>query len=133
LSDRGSGHLVGAIRSGFLLQYRLNRHDEGEPERRAHCEAVRIDGINVIFRVIVDGRRVYGSPHFAPARADFRKQIVWSADHSIVVLEVGGERLFGYDAVKRRELSNTELLDVQFSPFTEFGFEGELPSQAITK
>ncbi len=64
------------------------------PNGQHSAKLVRIDGIDVIFRVFVDGRRVYSSPDFAPARADFREQIVWSADDNIVVLEVGGEPHF---------------------------------------
>jgi hypothetical protein len=50
-----------------------------------------------------------------------------------VVLEVAGERIFGYDVSERKTLSASELLDVQFTPFEELGYEAELPKQATTK
>lgn len=106
---------------------------KASPDGQHNAELVRIDGIDVNFRLNVDGRRVYSSPDFAPSRTDFREQIVWSAGNNIVVLEVGDERIFGYDAAERRELSDAELLNVQFTPFTELGFEGERPRDAANR
>jgi hypothetical protein len=125
--------LLALIASGLYFSVVSTVMKKASPDGNHTAKLVRIDGIDVIFRVVVDGRRVYSSPDFAPASADFREQIVWSTDNNIVVLEVGDERIFGYDAIGRRELSEAELLNVQFTPFTELGFEGELPSEAVSK
>ncbi len=41
--------------------------------------------------------------------------------------EVAGKRLFAYDAEQKRQLSDTELLAVEYVPFFEYYFEGNLP------
>ncbi|HEX3599595.1 MAG TPA: hypothetical protein VHU84_05595 [Lacipirellulaceae bacterium] len=100
------------------------------PDGLHTAKLVRVRGIDVNFNVTVDGLQVFNSPDFAPVHADFREQIVWDADSKAVVLEVGGQRIFGYHANERRELSDAELLDVQFTPFSEFRFEGVLPTES---
>jgi hypothetical protein len=84
-------------------------------------------GIDVNFKIVVDGERVYFSPDFAPAPYDFREQIAWDKTGNILVLEVGGKRLFAYDAEQKRKLSDSELLAVEYVPFFEYQFEGRLP------
>jgi len=128
----GGAILFALVAASFYFSVVSTVMKKASPDGKHTAKLVRIDGIDVIFRVIVDGRRVYSSPDFAPADADFREQIVWDADNHIVLLEVGGERIFGYDAVERRELSAAELLNVQFTPFTELGFESELPRETVT-
>ncbi len=103
---------------------------KASPDRQHIAKLVRTDGIDVNFWVTVDGRQVYSSPDFRPMHADFRERIDWDENGNTVVLEVGGKRIFGYQAVEQRNLSAAELLNVQFTPFTELGFEGELPSAA---
>jgi hypothetical protein len=87
----------------------------------------RYQGIDVNFRVQIDGEGVFYSPDFAPVEYDFREQIVWDKTGNILVLEVAGKRIFAYDALQKRPLSNSELLAVEYVPFSEFHFEGELP------
>lgn len=129
----GAAILFALIAAGFYFSFVSTVMKKTSPDGRHFAKLVRIDGIDVIFRVVVDGRQVYSSPDFAPTSADCREQIAWTANNSVVVLEVGGERIFGYDAVERRELSNAELLDVQFTPFTELGFEGEVPNETVSE
>ncbi|MEX2308218.1 MAG: hypothetical protein WD738_11525 [Pirellulales bacterium] len=126
----GAAILFVLIVAAFYFSVVSTVMKKASPDGQHTAKLVRIDGIDVIFRVVVDGRRVYSSPDFAPVGADFREQLVWSANDNIVVLEVGDERIFGYDAVEQRELSDSELFNVQFTPFAELGFEGELPSEA---
>lgn len=95
------------------------------------AKLLRFDGIDINFQLKVDGRQVYFSPDFAPEDADFRERISWDVDGKIVVLEVGDERIFGYNAIEQRELSAAELSRVRFTPFAEMGFEGELPTHAL--
>ncbi len=103
------------------------------PDRQHTAKLVRVQGIDVNFRVTVDGRRVYGSPDFAPVRADFREQLVWATNSQVVVLEVAGRRIFGYQAVEKRPLTDSELLKVQFTPFDELHFEGTLPKETLSR
>ena len=90
---------------------------------------VRVDGIDVNFVVIVDGAKVFRSADFAPVKEDFREQINWDASGNSVVLEVGGQRLFAYDAQQRRKLSDDEVLGAKYPAFSRYGFEGLLPGQ----
>ena len=91
----------------------------------------RLDGIDLNFFVIVDGRKVYSSPDFAPNwKVDFKERLAWDKSGTVVVLEVIGRRLFGYDTKKGRPLSDSELLSVEYAPepaLWEYGFEGEWP------
>ncbi len=48
---------------------------------------------------------------------------------SIIVLEVAGKRLFAYDAEQKRQLSESELLSVEYTPFFEYRYEGKLPEE----
>ena len=97
------------------------------PDRRHKAILQRCGGIDVNFRVIVDGREVFPSPDFAPVALDFREKLIWDRTGSHVVLEVAGERIFGYDASHSRDLTADELLAIEYPSFAEFRFEGELP------
>jgi hypothetical protein len=81
------------------------------PDGRHTATLTRIQGIDVNFRVKVDGKLVYDSADFAPESADFREQINWDADSRVVVLEVA-------------DRSDSELRAVEFTPFEKLGFEG---------
>ncbi len=129
----GEAILFVVIVAAFYFSMVLTVMKKASPDGQHTAKLVRIDGIDVNFKVIVDGRRVYSSPDFAPVSADFREQIVWDEDSNSVVLEVGGRRIFGYQAAEQREMSDSELLNVRFTPFTELGFEGKLPSETVDK
>jgi hypothetical protein len=115
--------------AGFYFSLVSHVMTKTNPDGGHTAKLHRIDGIDVIFKVTVDGNNVYSSPDFAPADADFREQIVWNADGNIVVLEIGEEHLFGYNATERRSLSDDELLNVEFTPFDALGYEGTLPTE----
>lgn len=89
----------------------------------------RLDGIDVNFKVTVDGERVFVSPDFAPVDFDFREQVAWDRTGNIIVFEVAGKRLFAYDAEQKRQLSDNELLSVEYTPFSEYWYEGKLPEE----
>ena len=99
------------------------------PKGSHKAELVRHQGIDVNFKVIVDGERVYYSPDFAPVEFDFREQVAWDKTGNIIVLEVAGKRLFAYDAEQKRQLSDNELLTVEYIPFFEYHYEGKLPEE----
>lgn len=103
------------------------------PDGKHSATLTRIDGIDRMFEVAVDGRKVYTSDDFAPGPKDCREQIVWSTDADKVVLLVAGQRLFGYSVSERRSLSDSELLQVQFPSLKELGFEGPIPRASQEK
>jgi len=96
------------------------------PDRRHKAVLRRFDGIDVNFQVLVDGRKVFWSPDFAPVGLDFREGLAWDRSGRRVLLRVAGESIFGYDADSKTVLSDSELLDVDLPSFKEFGFEGRL-------
>jgi hypothetical protein len=95
------------------------------PDDRHSARLDRVDGIDVMFDVVVDGTRVYRTHDFAPGPFDFREHIYWTADSQSVILEVAGNRLYGYDVTKRRALTDTELANVALTDFRDLGFEGD--------
>ncbi|MBS1793737.1 MAG: hypothetical protein JSS81_07780 [Acidobacteria bacterium] len=92
------------------------------------AKLLRYSGIDVNFRLLVDGKDVYWSPDFAPVDDDFREQLVWDRTGRVVVFEVAGQRLFAYDAEQKRPLGDPEILAVEYIPFAEFHYEGRLPN-----
>ncbi len=97
----------------------------------------RLDGIDLVFFVTVDGRKVYSSPDFAPnRRVVFRERIVWDKTGDTVILEVTGKRLFGYNAQTQRAISDAELMSIEYAPEPnecEYGFEGEWPEERVKR
>jgi hypothetical protein len=100
------------------------------PDGRHVAKLVRVQGIDVNFRVYVDGDRVYSSADFAPVPTDFREQLAWDESGQAVVLEVAGIRLFGYHAGERRPLTAEKLSKVEFTPLADLGFEGVVPGES---
>ena len=103
------------------------------PDNTHKAVLKRLDGIDLIFFVIVDGRKVYSSPDFAPNhKMDFRECLVWDETGDMVILEVTGKRLFGYDAHTCRTLSDSEIMSVVYAREPndwEYGFEGTWPEE----
>jgi hypothetical protein len=123
--------LVGGFFVIFYLTTTYCVMTKYSPDGNHGAKLYRVQGIDVDFSVIVDGNRVYDSPDFAPVHADFREQIAWDKSGQILVLEVGGKRLFGYQAVEKKPLTDAELLSVEFTTFEELGYEGTLPSGKV--
>ena len=113
----------------FFLFAPYTVQKKSNPTGTHQAKLLRVDGFDVIFKVVVDGEQVYSSPDFAPIQADFREQIVWDATGKILVFEVAGQRIFGYNAEKRTVLTDNELLQVNYLPFFHYGYEGKLPQQ----
>jgi hypothetical protein len=103
------------------------------PDRQHTAKLTRVDGIDVIFKVTIDGTRVYSSPDFAPVSADFREQLIWGSDSMAVVLEVAGRRIYGYHVGEKRSLTDSELHQVHLTPFEELRFEGTLPKDVVAR
>jgi hypothetical protein len=123
--------------AGFLAMFYFSMVStvmtKRSPDRQHTAKLSRVQGIDVNFRVTVDGSRVYSSPDFAPVRADFREQLVWDTHSQVVMLEVAGRRMFGYHVAEKRALTDSELFNVQFTPFEELRFEGALPKEIVAK
>ena len=124
--------LVAVIASAlyFYFSHVTTVQRKTSPDGMHRARLVRYDSIDVNFEVIVDGEKVFRSADFAPVKHDFREQINWDASGNSVVLEVAGQRLFGYDAQRRRKLSDNEVLGAKYAAFSEYGFEGLLPDQS---
>ncbi|MEI9962537.1 MAG: hypothetical protein WDM76_15880 [Limisphaerales bacterium] len=103
------------------------------PDGQHTAKLIRVQGIDVNFRVKVDGSFVYGSPDFAPVHADFREQLIWNTNSQAVVLEVAGRSIFGYHVGEKRALTNGELYKIYLTPFEELRFEGTLPNKILDK
>ena len=60
----------------------------------------------------------------------FREWLCWDASGRLVLLEVAGHRIFGYDAVARRTPTESELLAAKAPPeppLWEYDFESAWP------
>ena len=117
------------IALAFYFAHVTTVQRKANPDGSHHAKLVRYDGIDVNFKVVVDGENVFWSPDFAPVGHDFREQINWDATGSIVVLEVAGQRLFGYDARQGKKLTDEEVLAVEYPPFKDYWYEGKVPGQ----
>lgn len=123
--------------AGFVLTFCFsmvsNVMTKRSPDRQHTGELSSVQGIDVNFRVTVDGARVYGSPDFAPVRADYREQLIWETNSQAVVFEVAGRRIFGYHVGEKRPLTDSEVLQIHLTPFEELRFEGTLPKSVVTR
>ena len=95
------------------------------PDGQHSAKLIRVQGIDVNFRVIIDGSRFYQSADFAPRPADFREHLYWDTKSEAVALEVAGRRIFGYHLAEKRQLTEAELSNIQLTPFKELGYEGD--------
>ena len=119
--------LIAGVFAAFYFSVVSTVQVKSNPSGTHKAKLFRYDGIDVNFRVRIDGDGDYYSPDFAPVEYDFREQIIWDKTGNILVLEVAGKRIFAYDAQQKRQLSNSELMAVEYVPFSEFHFEGKLP------
>jgi hypothetical protein len=102
---------------------------KASPDGVHKAKLVRYESIDVDFEVVVDGRKVLRSADFAPVEHDFREQINRAASGSTVILEIAGQRRFGYDAQHKRTLNAEEILNTTDTPFSDYAYEGSLPGQ----
>jgi hypothetical protein len=98
------------------------------PDGRHYAQLYRIDGIDRIFKVYVNGNKVFQSADFAPKDVDCREHIAWSSDGQTIVLNVAGERLFAFDVAENRTVTDSEIGSVEFTPFDARGYEADLPA-----
>lgn len=125
--------VAGAFFGGFVAffvgrtQLQVLRSLDGEHE----VELVRSDHLDRNYLVYVDGRRVYVSPDFAPGHDfPFRESLLWDATGRVILLEVAGHRIFGYDVAAQRRLIDSELLAAKAAaepPLWKYHFESEWP------
>jgi len=105
------------------------------PEGKHKAVLKRMDSFDLNFTVKVDGKKVYLSPDFAPnKKVDFQERLVWDKTGTVVVLDVTGRRLFGFDVKNQKSLSDSELMLVEYAPEPnqwEYGFEGIWPENRI--
>lgn len=87
---------------------------------------------DINFIVKVDGIKVYTSPDYIgfPDHL-YRETLVWDKSGKIVLLELMGKRVFGYNAEEKREITKSELGNYVFSPTPSDG--NYAPIQDISK
>jgi len=107
------------------------------PDGRFTAVLSRVDHIDRNYSVKINGARVYTSPDFAPRRdIAFCEKLAWDRTGNVVVLEIAGHRVFGYDATSQRRLTDEELLKVDLPPdppLWEYHFESEWPGVGRAK
>jgi hypothetical protein len=122
---------VGALYAFFYFGLTTKLQKLDSRDRKHTAELLRMDGIDRNYTVRVDGQRVYRSPDFAPRRdIPFRETLTWDSTGSIVILEVAGNRIFGYDTSHARALTDEQLLAAELPPspqLWEYYFEAEWP------
>lgn len=125
--------LAAILFAGFLISFYSTMTstlmEKVSPDKQHIVKLVRLSGIDVNFDVKVDGSRVYRSPDFRSAQADSRAQVIRDKSSRMVVLEVATKRIFGYHVVEKRALADSELMKVEFTPFSELRYEGKLPKE----
>jgi len=128
-------HLFGFIYIVFFMFPVRTVQTLYSPDGKHKAVLKRMDSIDLNFTVKVDGTKVYTSPDFAPnKKVDFQERLVWDKTGTVVVLDVTGRRLFGFDIKNQKSLSDTELMLVEYPPEPnqwEYGFEGVWPENRI--
>ena len=80
----------------------------------------RVDNIDLNFRILLDGQKIYHSPDFKPnSSLPFRETLLWDITGKQLLFEITGRRLFGYDVQKQRVLSGAEVLQAKVAAPTE--------------
>lgn len=116
-----------------LLHWTLSTKLQTLVSRDGRFEAtlVRMDGIDRNYSVRINGNRVYTSPDFSPTKQfPFREALMWDKTGTIVVLEIARHRIFGFDAIQQRQLTDDELLALELAAdprLWEYFFESEWP------
>jgi hypothetical protein len=124
--------LFGGCWGSFYYGGRRTVITKPSPDNQHVARLVRQQWIDVNFKVSVDRKGVYRSPDFAPVPADFREQLIWDTNSQRVILEIAGKRIFGYHAVEKRPLADSELRDFTFIHFEQLRFEGSVPNEGGT-
>jgi len=94
------------------------------------AELERWDFFDLNFRVKLNGKKLFMTPDFMPDDTlPFRETLVWDDSGKILLLEIAGRRIFGYDTEAGRRLTNNELLAVKVNPIplSNFQYSGEWP------
>jgi hypothetical protein len=123
--------VAGLVCARFFRSQFTHLQTLDSPNRAHRADLWRHDHLDRNYSVYLDGRRVYGSPDFAP-RSDipFRETLLWDEGGRLLILEVAGRRIFGYDASAGRQLTAAELLAAKQPPrppLWEYYFESEWP------
>lgn len=128
--------IAGAVVFGLLLLvlnalWPVTLQTVSSPDGKHTVELQRADHIDRNYSVLVDGKRVYVSPDFAPRRdLPFREALIWDSTGKIVMLEIARQRIFGYDVANSRQLEDEKLLATTAAPeppLSEYYFEAEWP------
>lgn len=106
------------------------------PDRAHQAVLERTEFMDLNFEVKLDGRVIYRSPDFAPdPTLAHRETLLWDDSGNILILEIAGQRLFGYDVTRGKALSSAALprVKVRPTPLPAYGFEGQWPSSSTKR
>ena len=100
-----------------------------ETKDHAHtAKLYRLYGyIDVNFRIILDGKRIYWSPDCAPDYTlPFGETLAWDTTGKIILFRLAGETVFAYDISTGRSLAPKDFTNIQMPSVTldNIGFEG---------
>lgn len=104
-------------------------------DRKHTAELKRLYGyIDVNFKILVDGNRVYWSPDFAPREDQtFREWIGWDEKQENLVFVVSDQILFAYNLRSGQPVPQKELSSLVIHPssFSELGYEGDFKGEKL--
>lgn len=86
--------------------------------------------IDANFKIILDGKRIYSSPDFAPNNTlAFREFMTWDDSGKILIFIVADKILFAYDTEKSQSLPSDAFttLKLQLPTLRDLHYEGILP------
>lgn len=100
-------------------------------DRALRAELIRkYEFLDLNFILRLNGETIYTSPDFRQSyKIPFRETILWDTTGKNLIFEVGGHRLFGYDVIAHKKLSDKQLLSLRIrTPRPEdFGYSGSWP------
>ena len=96
-----------------------------------HCaELKRRMFLDLNFLVKLNGKNIFMTEDFMPNDTlPHRETLVWDDSGKILLLEIAGRRIYGYDTEAGRQLRNDELLAIKVSPIplSVYQYAGEWP------
>lgn len=100
-----------------------------ETQDHAHvAKLYRLYGyIDVNFRIMLDGKKIYWSPDCAPNYTlPFRETMTWDETGKILVFQLADQNVFAYNIMTRKVITPELLVEIKTPRITlnDIGFEG---------
>lgn len=78
----------------------------------------------LFYRILVNDKTVHKTQSFNRKKVDYREQIVWDPNGTRFFFEVASRRLYGYDVVEKRDLTEEEIAAIPLATFGDTGYYG---------